>query len=72
MLTDEDKRDIFIYIMDRMADTESNSTRHDLVANTTRRLLLFITEHPDICAAELHDFLSNKEYVMQELIRLVG
>ena len=72
MLTDEDKRDLFIYIRERMADAESNSTRHDLVANTTQRLLFFITENPDICAAELPDFLNNKEFVIQELNRLRG
>ena len=71
MLTDGDKVDIFSFTTDVMsAVLKGDIPRTDLVAGCICRTLRFLISHPDMCAAEIDDFLMDKEYALQEFNRL--
>lgn len=72
MLTDRDKCDIFSFIAEVTHDVETGQyTRVDLAGRIIARVIRFLMEHPDMCAAEFDDFLQDKEYALQEFDRLV-
>lgn len=72
MLTDRDKVDIFYFTVEMTQDAENSDNTHiDLVAGATHKAMQFLISHPDMCAAEFDDFLSDKEYALQEFNRLI-
>jgi len=71
MLTDKDKIDIYKLIV-RMsgASHRSDLSRVELVTGTVKSTLGFITAHPDMCAAELDEYLMDTGNVIKEFRRL--
>lgn len=71
MLTDGDKVDIFSFTADvTSAVSKGDIPRTDLAAGCICRTLRFLISHPDMCAAEIDDFLMDSEYALQEFDRL--
>lgn len=70
MLTDNDKCDIFHFAVSMTRDARSDYTHQQLVCRSVKKAVSFLIAHPDMCAAELNDFL-NSEGTEQEFERLI-
>jgi len=72
MLTDKDKIDIYkLAVRMSHASRRSDISRIDLIVGTVKETLSFITAHPDMCAAELDEFLADTGNAIKEFDRLI-
>ena len=71
MLTDKDKADLIRFGQKLYYGAQGNCTRLELAVCSTSKVLHFLIEHPDACAAEVDDYLRmSKKGTSQELDRL--
>ena len=71
MLTDKDKCDLLLYVSNRMQEAESDMARKNLAIKSGQKIIRFLIDHPDICAAEIDDFLGMEtECLYKEIDRL--